>query len=114
MAKKKDGVTAGEYHIPAANYDAMVETMIELAMRNAATEGIVLRCAKAGGVKEVVKHVTRMRNYAKKHRIVPRAQAGDGETAAPKRKKAGKRKRTAAAVDHSHGDGASGAKAMEP
>jgi hypothetical protein len=70
----------------------MVETMIELAMRNAPTEAIVLRCAKAGGVKEVVKHITRMRVYAKKHRSPQRAASNGGEPVAPKRKGSSKRK----------------------
>jgi hypothetical protein len=72
----------------------MVETMIELAMRNAVTEAIVLRCAKAGGVKEVVKHVTRMRNYAKKHRSPQKAAAEGNGLPKPSRKKGSKKKRT--------------------
>lgn len=94
MSKKNAHVNGESVSVPRADYDAMVETMIELAMRNSVTEAIVLRCAKAGGVKEVVKHITRMRVYAKKHRTPQRESNGaDGESR-PTRKKGSKRKRT--------------------
>jgi hypothetical protein len=95
-ASSEHGVTV---EIPLQQYEAMVETMIELAMRNAPTEAIVLRCAKAGGVKEVVKHITRMRVYAKKHRI-PQRQASEGNgLPKPRGKKKSSKKRTPGVVD---------------
>src|SRR5258708_4738725 len=44
----------------------LIDTMIELAFRGSEQEALVLRIAKAGEVAEVVKHITRLRLYAKK------------------------------------------------
>lgn len=94
MARTKLIGGAGNVEIPSAHYEAMVDTMKELAARNANTEAIVLRCAKAGGVKEVVKHIIWMRNYMKKHAKPQPAHATEDGEDKPKGKKKGKKKRT--------------------
>jgi len=72
MSKRKPAVLDGTTTIDGEQYTHMVNTMIELANRDHPTEAIVLRIAKAGGVNEVVKHITRLRVYLKKHQIEPR------------------------------------------
>lgn len=114
MAKRKAVSSGTMVQVPQERYDAMVETMKELAARNTNSEAIVLRCAKAGGVKEVVKHITWLRNYIKKHPRAQRAEAEDNGLPKPRGKKKATKKRTPPPADHGHGEGATGAEAMEP
>lgn len=94
MSKKKASSSGSMVQVPQEQYSAMVETMKELAARNTGSEAIVLRCAKAGGVKEVVKHITWLRNYIKKHPRAQRAEAEDNGLPKSRGKKKRSSKRT--------------------
>lgn len=94
MAKRKAVSSGTMVQVPQERYDAMVETMKELAARNTNSEAIVLRCAKAGGVKEVVKHITWLRNYIKKHPRAQRAASEGSGLPKPRGKKKSTRKHT--------------------
>lgn len=93
MAKRKTATDGDTLAISADNYRNMVNVMLELAFRGEEQEGIIMRAAKAGGITEVTKEITRRRMYAKKQGFVRVKE--DAETQEPKPKRASKRtKRT--------------------
>ena len=68
MAVKQPKGRLGDVTIPAATYQGLVETMVELAHRGAKEEALVMRIANAGDIAEVRKHFKDMRLYLKKMR----------------------------------------------
>lgn len=109
MPKKPGNEHAAKVEIPFERYEAMVATMKELAARNTPTEAIVLRCAKAGGINEVVKHIVWLRNYIKKHPRLQRAASEGNGLPKPRGKKKSTKKRTPPPPqdeDHDMGSGA--------
>lgn len=93
---KKKAIDNGEaVNISRKAYNAMVETMLELAFRGEQQEAVIMRAAKAGDIHEVTKEITRRRMYAKKQGMV---RATKPETdSEPKPKAKGKRKKKAQA-----------------
>lgn len=106
MVRRAAVNTAEGYHMPAEQFTAMTAAMMELAMRGSREEGLVMRIAKAGGIKEVTKDLTRLRTYAKKQGLVraPRPPKAGG-AAAP----GGKRKRKKKGSSASDGEQGAGA-----
>lgn len=98
VSKKQS--TGGAYTISSEAYHAMVATMQELAFRGREEESLVLRIAKAGDIKEVVKHITRLRKYGKTHAKEQPAP----QPAPPKRSKSGKKKPPAGTEGGQGGD----------
>lgn len=90
MARRTEVNTADGFTMSADAYRRMTATMFELAMRGSTQEGIVMRIAKAGEIKDVTKQLTTLRTYAKKQGLVraprPPKDAGKGKR---KRKGAG-------------------------
>jgi hypothetical protein len=89
MSRRAAVNTADGFVMSAEAYERMKGAMLELAMRDNKNEAAVMRIAKAGEITEVTKHLTTMRNYAKKQGLVrapkPPKDGSKGKRASRKR-----------------------------
>lgn len=92
MAKRTAAASGEMVNISRAKYDAMTNTMLELAYRGEMQEALMMRAAKAGGIDEVTKEISRRRMYAKKQGMVRSSRVDHEPRTAPKKKATRKKK----------------------
>lgn len=66
MARKKPQLDNNLFPLEPGQRKALADSMMMLATRSKVNESIIMQLAKAGELTEVVKELTRMRNYVKR------------------------------------------------
>jgi len=66
MAKRKPQLDNNLFPLDPEHRKKLADTMMLLATRSKVNESLIMQLAKAGELTEVVKELTRMRNYVKR------------------------------------------------
>ena len=108
MGTKKPATTTDGVVIPLEAYQHGIAVMDELAFRGPHEEGLVMRIAKAFGMKDAMKTIIRRRMYLKKHQGGKQARSTEEDD----QKKGGNKRRRSDRKKHTPkpaGSGESGA-----